>query len=303
MLLVIMGHCIYFCMYHEQTGFSDPAFSVICSFHVPLFFFLSGFVIAHPPTFRKFLGKARRFMVPMLVVGFVNALLISRVRDFFIDGGHNGYWYLLTLTVFYLLLMPFRLTEKLNGFRGFMADGTLAIVIWGVLKLANQADTDLLGPFNPWGAFAYWPFFILAYIGRKYKLTAPLTDGKPWMAVGLVAIYLALLIASFDRISDLPLWLDFTIAVVAIAALVAVFHPFSHSNTFADCQLQLIGNRTLDIYVYHYFFIRFIDLSFLRQESLAAELALIFTLTVAVAYGSIAVGAIVRHTENLITKR
>lgn len=96
MLLVVWGHTLYFCMYHEQVNISDSLLSIICTFHVPLFFFLSGVVIATPPNFRKFISKARKFLVPMLLVGIVNAMLIGRVANFFLDSGHNGYWYLLT---------------------------------------------------------------------------------------------------------------------------------------------------------------------------------------------------------------
>ena len=47
MLLAVWGHTIYFCMYHEQANMSDSLLSIICTFHVPLFFFLSGVVIAN----------------------------------------------------------------------------------------------------------------------------------------------------------------------------------------------------------------------------------------------------------------
>ena len=67
MALVVMGHTIYFCMYHEER-FNDPIFNVICSFHVPLFFFLSGVVITNPPNIKKFLAKAKKFLLPFFVV-------------------------------------------------------------------------------------------------------------------------------------------------------------------------------------------------------------------------------------------
>ena len=114
MLLVVMGHTLYFCTWHE-TPSNDVVLNIICTFHVPLFFFLSGFVISQLPDVRKFLVKARKFLVPMLIVGFVNALVFDGVRDFFLNGGHFGYWYLLTLTVFYLLLIPFRFMDGIKN--------------------------------------------------------------------------------------------------------------------------------------------------------------------------------------------
>lgn len=162
MLLVVWGHTMYFCMYHEQADMSDPVLNIICTFHVPLFFFLSGFVISHPPGIRKFLCKARKFLVPMLVVGFVNALLFGGMRVFFLNSGHFGYWYLLTLTIFYLLLVPFNHTDnKKNSVKFFLADSGMAIVFWLVMYFSIDSTSVIISVLNFGGAFAFWPFFFI----------------------------------------------------------------------------------------------------------------------------------------------
>ena len=61
--------------------------------------------------------------------------------------------------------------------------------------------------------------------------------------------YLVLLVTLFPRINQLPLVLEYALALMAIAALVALFSHFSDSRTFLDRQLLLIGNSTLDIYI------------------------------------------------------
>ena len=48
-LAVVMGHIIYF-VFHLSD---DPVWGYIYSFHVPLFIFLSGYVIFTPPQFVK----------------------------------------------------------------------------------------------------------------------------------------------------------------------------------------------------------------------------------------------------------
>ena len=293
MLLVVWGHTMYFCMYHEQEGINDPVLSIICTFHVPLFFFLSGFIISHSPDIRKFLHKARKFLMPMLIVGFVNALLFGGVRDFFLNGGHFGYWYLLTLTIFYLMLVPFQTTEGRKDFKSFVIDGAIAVGLWAILVYSMKPVHVIITALNPWAIFAYWPFFILGYLCRKYSLIRFIT-GKRWLSFVLTLVYIALLVASFSHIRSLPIILDFFIALVAIAALVAIFHSFSNSSTFLDRQLLLIGNSTLDIYIYQYFLIRLIDLECLKSQSLIVEIAITATLTVAIAYASMAMGKIIR---------
>ena len=304
MLLVIMGHTFYFCMYHE-SDFRNPIFSIICTFHVPLFFFLSGFVINRAPDLHKFLRKARRFLMPMLVVGLINAVLIGRIRDFFINGGHNGYWYLLTLTIFYMLLIPFQLTNKTSDKAAlptnrrlavaFLTDCALAVMIWGIIILVRKLPENYLQPFNTWAAYAYWPFFIIGFIFRKYALTDIITS-KPWISFSLLlAVYVLLVITFFKNIDHLPVILDFIIALSAITALIALFYTFNNSTTFMDRQLLLIGNSTLDIYIYHYFFIRFINLEGLEQYGIVVELTVTAILTILIAYGSLAIGKAVRR--------
>lgn len=293
MLLVVWGHTMYFCMYHEQEGIKDPVLSIICSFHVPLFFFLSGFVISHAPDIQKFALKARKFLLPMLVVGFLNALLFGGVRDFFLNGGHFGYWYLLTLTIFYLMLVPFRITEGKRDFKTVMIDGAIALGLWAILIYSMKPVHVIITALNPWAIFSYWPFFIIGYLSRKYSIDRFIT-GKQWIAFALALAYIALIVASFSHIDRLPIILDFFIALVAIAALVALFSLFGDRRTFFDRQLLLIGKSTLNIYIYHYFFIRLINLDFLVEQSIPVEIAVTATLTIVIVYASIIVGKIIK---------
>ena len=288
MLLVVWGHTMYFCMYHEQADISDPVLSIICTFHVPLFFFLSGVVIAAPPDFRKFIAKARRFLVPMLVVGVVNAVLIGRVDDFFLDSGHNGYWYLLTLTQFYLLLVPFRYCKSLFSV-------PLALLVWFVAYFSVRIQNPVLSALNIGGVFAYWPYFIIGYFCRKYSVL-DLVTGRPWLIAVFILAYVTLLIALFPYINQLPLVIEYILALLAIAGLVALFSHFGNSHTFFDRQLLLIGNSTLYIYIYHYFFIRFINLEFLKVQSLPIEMAVTASFAIAITYGSIFVGKSISGT-------
>ena len=286
MLLVVWGHTMYFCMYHEQAGISDPVLSIICTFHVPLFFFLSGVVIATPPHFRKFLSKARKFLVPMLLVGTVNAVLIGRVAEFFLDSGHNGYWYLLTLTEFYLLAVPFRYCKGLF-------DVPLALLIWLAACFATRFHGTVFSVLNIGAIFAYWPYFIIGHFCRKYSVLDH-AKGRPWLAAVFFLAYLALAIILLPRLNQMPFVLEYVLALLAIAALVVLFSHFSDSRTFPDRQLLFIGNSTLDIYIYHYFFIRFINLEFLKAQSIPVEMAVTATLTVIIVYCSIFAGKFVK---------
>ena len=289
MMLVVMGHTIYYCTWHE-TVHDDAILNIICTFHVPLFFFLSGFVIKEPPSGRKLAERVYRLMLPMLVVGVINAVLIGKVPEFFVESGHNGYWYLLTLTLFYLLLSPFLLIRRKSV---FFADILLAAVIWVLFRIALRYFGEQCEPLSLGGVVTFWPYFIAGHLCRKYALEK-FAYGKTWLTILLPVCYLTLVIVSFSRLDSLPLYQEYLIAFTAIAALFVLFRLFDGSHTFVDRQLSLIGKSTLDIYIYHYFFIRFIDLSFLQTSSIAIELLVTIPLTLAIVYVTMAIGKAVR---------
>ncbi|MBQ9186316.1 MAG: CotH kinase family protein [Prevotella sp.] len=298
MLLVVMGHTIYFCTYHEQYPFHDDIFSVICTFHVPLFFFLSGVVIKTPPDIRKFGKKAYRFMAPMLIVGFINAVVIDKIGDFFLNGGHNGYWYLLTLTIFYMMLIPFRLNKQnRKKWMALLTDTAIAIAIWCLLRMMVKADFTTLNALNLYGAFLYWPYFVIGHLFRKYNLIHMLT-GYWNITLLTFSAYLILVICLYSEIDNLPIFLEYFLALLATAALTGLFSRFENSNTWIERQLLLIGNHTLDIYIYHYFFIRFIDITFIKNQNIMLELAFIAILTLIIVYASIGIGKVVNEITN-----
>ena len=282
MLLVVMGHTIYFSIWNENVH-DDAVLNIICTFHVPLFFFLSGFVIRQPAIGVKLLNKVRRFMVPMLVVGFINALLIGKVKDFFLTSGHNGYWYLLTLTCFYLLLSAFLFNRFRKLIPSFLTDIVIAVIFWLLLSKIFTLFDPQCEPLNLGGAFAYWPYFIAGHLCRKYGVEKFIT-GKLWITVILLLSYLTFVVVCYNRLGNMSVFMEYAVAFVAITALLALFHHFDNSSTFFDRQLILIGNNTLHIYVFHYFFIRFINLSFLQTASTAIELLVVIPLTLAISY-------------------
>lgn len=310
MLLVVMGHIFYFCTYNE-TGFDDELiFNVICTFHVPLFWFLSGFVVYEAPSMRKSMRKSWSFLRPMLVVGLANALLIGKVSDFFLSGGHNGYWYLLALAIFYLVMPVFRVTSNLlinkKGYT-FLADVLLAMAVWMVFKVLVHLPEPILSVFTIYSCHIFWPFFIIGFLVRKYELHRLLTQ-RHSLAKGLLlaAAYVLTLTACYDRLQTLEgltsVVVEGLIALLAIAALFALFYQLRDNRTAVSRQLLFVGRHTLHIYIFHYFFIRFISTPFLQgpQMNVFLKLAIVTAIAVAVVYASILLGWLYDRTIQLL---
>lgn len=110
-VLVVVGHCI------EPTRYSNVVsggiYSVIYSFHMPLFVFLSGY-FAKVTTFGEWKRKVFKFLEPFLVI-MIPQFLICRSWHVFIDPENSG-WYLMSLVWWYgLLLIVRRIMPKMTG--------------------------------------------------------------------------------------------------------------------------------------------------------------------------------------------
>lgn len=134
--LVVMGH-VYGMAFAQSD---DVAYRVISSFHMPLFMFLSGLVacsgvVAPYWGIGKLSKKLKGLLLPLVVFGMSFTMTFSKdfltgligLIGFLESPNKNGYWYLMTLAVFYVSLSIYRLNLKQKWF----IDVALAIAIWG----------------------------------------------------------------------------------------------------------------------------------------------------------------------------
>lgn len=255
-LLVVIGHLMAFCTHGER----NPIYEVICSFHMPLFMFLSGLVLTYtPPHYTaRYLGKkALRFLLPMLWIGLLFTYTNGKdVMAFIADRYKQGYWYLYILTLFYLLMYVYGKLPKVK--RSWLLD-LAYLAFWQVAfvaadRMLGQDLSDMTGISMCRG---YWIYFFLGYMARRYGWTEWLSEHN-WLFTLALVTFVPLLYAYgtglFVRFGQvLPL--------TAIIVLVFLFRRREHDITAVESILSSVGRSTLDIYVLHYFVLRIINLS------------------------------------------
>ena len=164
-ILVVMGHAIAWSYtdWHEVCLFSpiQPVnymvggviWQVIYSFHIALFFMVSGFLsgdlmVSKNNIWGKVKNKTIRLMIPYLVTGY----LIWFVR------GNWGYWFLLTLYEMSLLWIVLSwLLNSLNQKRKIWVDVAFMVIVYLVLRAVNYVfpvtgvviDSNLLKYYLP----------------------------------------------------------------------------------------------------------------------------------------------------------
>lgn len=218
---------------------------------MPLFTFLSGMVYAYRPFsggIRRFIvGKSRRLLLPMLVVGTVFALLQSWSPN---SNGAIENWYLLHIypvahfwfveAVFwiFLLMIPLEMAGAFRTRLGFLLVLSVSVCVYLVV-----AGTPLLAVS---GAIYLLPYFLLG-MGMQRYLGANCRN--LWLGAVLTATVTIVLIMIYR--GDIP-WgskrslLALTVGGAACAGLLLL--------NLRSKTLACVGVFSFSIYLHHVFF-------------------------------------------------
>ena len=259
--LVVMGH-VYGMAFAQSD---DVAYRVISSFHMPLFMFLSGLVACSGVitpfwNLKKLSRKLRGLVLPLIVFGM--CFTMTWVSDFgsglkcFLESPNkNGYWYLMTLAVFYVSLSIYRLNFKQKWY----IDVVLAIAIWGGMFTLWKNTAQTKDYFCMLNCGNFYPFFILGVMTTKYNLLDKMHKANGLFSLCIVAYaFLFCVDMPFHALVSLNkhIFLPFCMVYIVVTLFVGRHGAMSCWENILD----FVGKRTLDIYVIHYFFINMIHL-------------------------------------------
>lgn len=253
---VVVGHCATDCMssgtYPEHAALIRTIYDFIYSFHMPLFFMISGFVFFLSKGYRKIKVKTFDFAFVYLFWCFATWLsklimahdvnnpvtlldLVSVVYKPFMV-----YWYLYVLIFMYLVIAALKI-EKV---------GVKEVLICAALSLASRFLSLDIGIVN---AFCYHLFFFVwgGYLFSSGILER-ITNRQLFSLCGFVLLNCALYKFRTPVPSELFILKKF--AVAAVVSLVCfLFFSKTQLSGAARGFLSLLGRNSLQIYVMHTF--------------------------------------------------
>lgn len=295
-ILVVIGHILSFSM----IGGRNPINTVITSFHMPLFMFLSGLVIKEPKTGKFLIKRLLLLLVPFLVVGLLFNLCINdTVESFFANGFKKGYWYLWVLAIYYILLLP----TKINVIRRFsiIKDLIIGIILFLFLKFISKG----VG-IEDWLSLSLmsnlWLYFYAGFLVRRYNGINQLKKSSLLFSVALIS-YIPLLI-----LYDNGTLVHFA-QIVPLTIMIILLYLFVYRNdkySKIENLLAWIGKGTLDIYIYHYFILQIINIPYLGNWFISTsnyffEIILLCILSISISCVCVMWGRIIRLSP-LLTK-
>lgn len=268
-LLVVLGHAIANAenlLVASTYNLKYVLSNFLYTFHMPLFFLISGYVL-----FGKRIrvgDRAIRLLLPFLawipIYWVINhwvhhwpATFLTALKDSVLHPA-VGLWFLPTLFLCSLLLVPVRYLEKRQS---WMGEASLAVIFVGV----NLLPVQILGVMQVKYFFA---FFALGYLGHKYRARIEEIGRKSIDAglLGLSALFLVLftVLYYYGRmhpyafpISLVDLFktpvayiIRYSMAALGIAFSIAIIRALRTGR--ARTALAWFGLVTMDIYVAHF---------------------------------------------------
>lgn len=263
MLLVVYCHVIYLGF---DMNFTSVA-RIIVRFHMPLFFFISGFMSYTQNPNKQWLSTRlwNRLLsqyVPALVMGWIYTMF--KCQDFFVsmllDTAKNGYWFTLALfEIFCLYAILVYLLNKANLGKVWISIASVLIILSTHTIETYLYSTNASIVNSDWyiilcGRYIllYTKFFFICVLAKMWlRQFMKIVESKFIMAVSAIAF--ATLHIGFEGHHSRLL-----LGILGILIVWNFFHYYQNyfsSKTRVGRILSFVGKNTLQIYFLHYFFI------------------------------------------------
>lgn len=267
MLMVVFAHVEIYSFFNFSHNTILTKF--ISTFHMPLFFFISGLCI-YKPNHNYGLSKVyknfSRLVIPAIIVGFIYT---NFQFGFLVDNMKAGYWF--TFSLFEMLLIYYVLSNvfRNDNARFILCLWGLAIVFY-VIRIPLRWAVGIcyvVDCFSLHQTFTYFIFFSLGITFAKYKsefdrfLESNLCKTVILLTLVLLSYFLFVFIPKYSI--DTFVWRTCdTLArtLVGVFATLLFYILFKYYIDFDSPRIvgrgvMLIGNNTLPIYLLHYFFL------------------------------------------------
>lgn len=247
-ILVVLGHVIQ--MAYLPKSFDESLlFGVIYSFHMALFFFLSGTVYKEKAFFKEFSAVFKRLLVPFVIFYFIVSCnfdihhFIKNIGRYFLDP-QMGFWFFITLAIIRLGVNSWFLIHQ-----NILKLAYIVIFLGIAFLLKKKLSMDYV--------IFYTPFFLAGIYIKKINLKI---IGKNLSLIAACAAYWVIYLKFHQRnILDMNIILFLfqktVLAALGVFICINLVSRFDFSSI--NKTLDLIGKKTLFIYGLHLLFLPF----------------------------------------------
>ena len=225
---------------------------LIYSFHMPLFFMISGFLTYKQFGWNSFLPYLKKKTIRLLLPWICTFFLIYWVR------GSSGYWFLLCLFQISIIgFLVIKLMDTVNIKRYIVTDVAIICLVYLMFRYIDAQNWVLFG--ISMGRFfgAILPFFSGVLLRKYNKLFIAFINNPLFYTIGLITfilIFVTRYLVDYGMLYQIIFQRSHQ--VLSVLGSLLIIHAFSkgmfkRGNTL----LIYLGQKTLPIYILHIIFV------------------------------------------------
>lgn len=260
---VILTHCA-----GRIGGMQDLRF-FIETFYLSMFFVLSGYFtnlskLSSLSIKENMLEKFKRLIVPFITIIMISFIIdIIKVGSFdfwelFVDDAKGGYWFIYVLFLFNIIFcVQYRIILKWN-ISNIVGQCAIFVFPWIIIVLlCTSLSQSIIACLSLYSCRRYYLFFIMGWFLKSTNMLPVLGSRILRFAISIGYILMAVIFVKFikdvDTNTDFFFWF-FTNVLGSCFWLTVLLSLEDKVNDFPAFLLS-IGQNSLGIYLYHYFFL------------------------------------------------
>lgn len=271
----LRGLCMLFVVYHHMIvmgmrdcGYESALNSFICTFQMPCFFFISGFVGYKMTTdnscstirsFMDIIWKKFRFLIIPTVSFFIISMLYYKLdwKEWIFTDFKSGYWFMLASFQVFLIYAIIKGGGKYlkNSLVPFALLASCAIVLIAYKLIPENNKIAQLLSLNL--VLLYYPYFIFGALCKHYRKSLHKLIENKWFNTCLFFLFVLTIAWPLQNI-----FLAYIYTAIKILAFYTCFYLLRdvfEKDNFVVNGLTNIGKHTIEIYLLHFFLLFKID--------------------------------------------
>jgi len=328
----LRGLAMFLVVYHHIVRFGlniDPHDSIIShliiTVHLPMFFFISGFIGAKPIEYwttsnyiKQLIKKAILLLIPVTI--FLPLFMWYKNIDFnslFISKNFNGYWFTIVLfQVFCIYFTCLYISNKLrqrNLVYILMIFISIAAYLFGIKHPSSPNFAKWSTFFSVAQLVHFLQFFTCGLICQKYsKYFYKFIESQLFKTISFILLVVLLVIIYSSPTTDLSatygiygVFIRLLLSYVELFILFACFYSyrdFFQSKSPISQVMQFTGKRTLDIYMIHFFLLPNIPMLvqlFSNNKNIVLEILILGGLSIAITALCLGISGLLRSSDFL----
>ena len=270
-MIIVVLHHVSLMAFGVDSAFEKWSYE----FRMPLFFFISGFLMYKPlhvwdlkNTFTFLEKKVTNLIISPLIFFFIYVYVYNKnIIESLASPAKAGYWFTFVLFIYFLIYIvcqavfdKLKLSSKKKDLMLLCVGILVFMGAYGISYLYLEWNNFWAG-FIGAGNLKYFIFLALGALAQKhFDKFERLLDASPLVMISIVAYFL--MNVFYNPINQMGgavrllfVLLSGVTGVIIAFALFRKYQNYVDSSHVGGRFLQFVGRRTLDIYFLHYFFI------------------------------------------------